>query len=123
MLFNGKYYNKPGHLGMTRAELKEALAGGGGEDKIIMRLSYDAEESAYLSTEKFTSNELKAAFEKGDFYILADDVGTYAVAGYPFMATPNGSKFQFSFTGDGGIYSLSSSGNDPDAKVTWLLEE
>lgn len=25
MLFNGKYYNKPGHLGMTRAELKEAL--------------------------------------------------------------------------------------------------
>ena len=30
MLFNGKYYNKPGHLGMTRAELKEALAGGGG---------------------------------------------------------------------------------------------
>lgn len=30
MLFNGKYYNKPGHLGMTRAELKEALQGGGG---------------------------------------------------------------------------------------------
>lgn len=25
MLFNGKYYNKPGHLGMTRAELKAAL--------------------------------------------------------------------------------------------------
>lgn len=25
MLFNGKYYNKPGHLGMTREELKEAL--------------------------------------------------------------------------------------------------
>lgn len=25
MLFNGKYYNKPGHLGMTRAKLKEAL--------------------------------------------------------------------------------------------------
>ena len=25
MLFNGKYYNKPGHLGMTRAELKGAL--------------------------------------------------------------------------------------------------
>lgn len=32
MLFNGKYYNKPGHLGMTRAELKEALQGGGGSD-------------------------------------------------------------------------------------------
>lgn len=30
MLFNGKYYNKPGHLGMTRTELKEALQGGGG---------------------------------------------------------------------------------------------
>ena len=25
MLFNGKYYNKPGHLGMTKAELKGAL--------------------------------------------------------------------------------------------------
>ena len=30
MLFNGKYYNKPGHLGMTRAELLEKLNGGGG---------------------------------------------------------------------------------------------
>ena len=28
MLFNGKYYNKPGHLGMTRQQLKEALDGG-----------------------------------------------------------------------------------------------
>ena len=28
MLFNGKYYNKPGHLGMTRAQVKEAVAGG-----------------------------------------------------------------------------------------------
>ena len=27
MLFNGKYYNKPGHLGMTRQELKEAIQG------------------------------------------------------------------------------------------------
>lgn len=25
MLFNGKFWNKPGHLGMTRAELKDAL--------------------------------------------------------------------------------------------------
>lgn len=30
MLFNGKYYNKPGHLGMTRSELLEKLNGGGG---------------------------------------------------------------------------------------------
>lgn len=28
MLFNGKYYNKPGHLGMTTKDVKEALAGG-----------------------------------------------------------------------------------------------
>ena len=34
MLFNGKYYNKPGHLGMTRTELKEALQGGGKFKKI-----------------------------------------------------------------------------------------
>lgn len=33
MLFNGKYYNKPGHLGMTRQQLIEALAGGGGGGK------------------------------------------------------------------------------------------
>lgn len=30
MLFNGKFYNKPGHLGMTRAGLLEKLNGGGG---------------------------------------------------------------------------------------------
>jgi hypothetical protein len=30
MNFNGKYWHKPGHLGMTTAQLKEALAGGGG---------------------------------------------------------------------------------------------
>ena len=32
MLFNGKYYNKPGHLGMTTEDLKKALQGGGGGD-------------------------------------------------------------------------------------------
>lgn len=35
MLFNGKYYNKPGHLGMTRDELKEALAGGGADYEVV----------------------------------------------------------------------------------------
>ena len=35
MLFNGKYYNKPGHLGMTRQQLKEALEGGGGGQFVI----------------------------------------------------------------------------------------
>lgn len=35
MLFNGKYYNKPGHLGMTRQQLKEALDGGGIKTVIV----------------------------------------------------------------------------------------
>ena len=26
-MFNGRFYNKPGHLGMTRQQLKDALAG------------------------------------------------------------------------------------------------
>lgn len=30
MNFNGKYWHKPGHLGMTTAQVKEALQGGGG---------------------------------------------------------------------------------------------
>ena len=30
MNFNGKFWHKPGHLGMTTAQVKEALAGGGG---------------------------------------------------------------------------------------------
>lgn len=29
MFFNGRFYNKPGHLGMTRQQLKEALKSGG----------------------------------------------------------------------------------------------
>lgn len=32
MLFNGKYYNKPGHLGMTRQQLKEKLQLAGAAD-------------------------------------------------------------------------------------------
>lgn len=30
MNFNGKFWHKPGHLGMTTAQVKEALQGGGG---------------------------------------------------------------------------------------------
>lgn len=41
MNFNGRFYNKPGHLGMTRAELKEALQGGGG--------GYDPDEVSKLT--------------------------------------------------------------------------
>lgn len=49
MLFNGKYYNKPGHLGMTRAELLEKLnGGGGGGATIIEKIGYDADNSFLL---------------------------------------------------------------------------
>lgn len=43
MLFNGKYYNKPGHLGMTRTELLEKLNGGGGGGGNFVTITDDGE--------------------------------------------------------------------------------
>ena len=48
MNFNGRFYNKPGHLGMTRQQLKDALAGGGGGGTIIEKIGYYADNTALL---------------------------------------------------------------------------
>ena len=45
MLFNGKYYNKPGHLGMSRAELLEKLNG----SSIFVEFSSDEEENLHCN--------------------------------------------------------------------------
>ena len=51
MLFNGKYYNKPGHLGLTRQQLKEALEGGGGGVKNI-DVELNAEQIAAIQNQQ-----------------------------------------------------------------------
>lgn len=56
MLFNGKYYNKPGHLGMTTEEVKAALAGAG---KIPAIEAGDAGKAIVV-------NESENGFELGD---------------------------------------------------------
>lgn len=59
MLFNGKYYNKPGHLGMTRAELLEALQGGGGGiETVTVELTADEALSIYQGNNVIKSIEI-----------------------------------------------------------------
>lgn len=98
MLFNGKYYNKPGHLGMTRQQLKEALAGGGGGGKVYSNFEHihaeGADPSEYIEGLKIADltgptdpkideffNEIKANIEKGavifiDKYVVGDTTNT-----------------------------------------------
>ena len=67
MLFNGKYYNKPGHLGMTTEELKEALAGGG--SLYIVTINYNSDEE--LVTDK-PYDEIDTAYNSGKKIIFYD---------------------------------------------------
>lgn len=46
MLFNGKYYNKPGHLGMTRQQLLEKL---NGSSIFVVEFSTDEEENLHCN--------------------------------------------------------------------------
>lgn len=46
MLFNGKYYNKPGHLGMTRQQLLEKL---NGSSIFVVEFSSDEEENLHCN--------------------------------------------------------------------------
>lgn len=58
MNFNGKFWHKPGHLGMTTAQVKEALAGAGKLDYEVVNVTEDgfdksfAEIYAWLNDEK-----------------------------------------------------------------------
>ena len=71
MLFNGKYYNKPGHLGMTRAELKEALAGGGGGG-LLIPVVYNIDR--WISENEITIADINAAYAAGKpVFIYAKD--------------------------------------------------
>lgn len=92
MLFNGKYYNKPGHLGMTRQQLKDALAGGGGgggiPDTLFVKITYDPDTETYSSN--MTYEEIAAA-PYGTHFIVLTETLTYinasidgSSAGYPF---------------------------------------
>lgn len=87
MLFNGKYYNKPGHLGMTRAELKEALQGGGGggydpdEDNKLSVIFSPVEVASLLSGTAVTK---QAAFYNPDKF---QQYMTLVVSGTPVTNT------------------------------------
>lgn len=75
--FNGKFYNKSGHLGMTTAQVKEALAGGGGGSPFYyINLSYDEDDNPVLDK---TFAEITAAATAGMIpYIIYNDTGHYA---------------------------------------------
>lgn len=103
MLFNGKYYNKPGHLGMTRAELKEALQGGGGggydpdaENKPVAAMT-SAEFASMLGGTKISLPVLNYTDTKFLAYMtLGVDLGTpiilYAVS-YAIASGDDGSYY------------------------------
>ena len=89
MLFNGKYYNKPGHLGMTRQELKEALAGGG---VFVVNFADDGEGSWVCDK---TYEEIDQHAQNNDL-ILGYNTDDKEV--YNFMGTsggPNSYTFMF----------------------------
>lgn len=75
MLFNGKYYNKPGHLGMTRAELLEKLNGGGdGGDIVTVKGALTSPTTATLDK---TYSEIKQFLDDGkavEFLIKAGQI-------------------------------------------------
>lgn len=116
MLFNGKYYNKPGHLGMTRDELKKALRalpkpevgdagkpvvvnedgdgyvlGGGGGGEYEIELSYDGTQKAIAEFE--TSDEADAFitnfFKKYD--LISANITDFPLVGtVPMILHSNG---------------------------------
>lgn len=74
MLFNGKYYNKPGHLGMTRAELLEKLNGVKAKGVIVEATideNMDITAVSPITGEFATSEEalaaIKAFFDETDY--------------------------------------------------------
>lgn len=60
MNFNGKYWHKAGHLGMTTAQVKEALAGGGGGGikTVTVELTADEALSIYQGSSVTKSIEI-----------------------------------------------------------------
>lgn len=67
MNFNGKFWHKPGHLGMTTAQVKEALAGGGG-DVFAVIFTYDTDH--YVSNKTWA--EITEAVSNGKIIIAQD---------------------------------------------------
>lgn len=80
MNFNGKYWHKPGHLGMTRAELLEKLNGeGGGGSFVLLDTEYDSENYIYVTKDEYSFDDLKAIFSEGKLpaiYSSIEDVQT-----------------------------------------------
>lgn len=79
MLFNGKYYNKPGHLGMTRQQLKEALAGGGGDERsTIADITFSTDGDGNINASSMSFSDFAALVDpsqKQFAHIYVDDGG------------------------------------------------
>ena len=107
MNFNGKFWHKPGHLGMTRAELKEALAGGAAipetssddagkilviddEGKIVVQKVFTVEltESGGVYSTTATPNEVTEHYQKGEKINVS--VAGLDYYDFPFYIQPDG---------------------------------
>lgn len=86
MLFNGKYYNKPGHLGMTRAELLEKLngGGGGGVNMLIANIEIGPPPTEPISCDK-TFAEMKTVLQNGGAVIVYSDM----FSGFAAISSPD----------------------------------
>ena len=122
MLFNGKFYNKPGHLGMTTEELKDALdalpkpeagdagkavvvnadadgyelgeAGGGGGDVYANVISLTSSGFPAWKFIIYTSTQLTVgSMTNADFAALLTDLGASSSKPFPVNAV------SYKFTG------------------------
>ena len=88
MLFNGKYYNKPGHLGMTRAELLEKLNNGGSIN--FVDFEYNSIEELFISVKP--ADDVLADVKNGTLFCRFKDEDAY---GFGMILTVDGSSVTF----------------------------
>ena len=67
MNFNGKFWHKPGHLGMTTAQVREALASG--VPLFVITLGYDEGDNPIFDK---TRAEIFSAIEGGKYPVLIE---------------------------------------------------
>lgn len=73
MLFNGKFWNKPGHLGMTTEEVKAALAKSGEMAEVEM-INYETAEKISLNSVEYESMILSIDYNTLDNFMTNANV-------------------------------------------------
>lgn len=81
MNFNGRYWHKPGHLGMTTAQVKEALQGGGGYNPLTENKTYTV-----LTAIEFGSLLAGTAVTKEIAHYSAEQFIPYLTVGIPELS-------------------------------------